>query len=239
VDCGGATSVVLDRNSELDCVASNSAGEADAILKVTDTSTGAATIRLADGESLPAAESVNDEINVEDSDEDSAASGDSADSDADEPDNTDDELSIGGLRVHDAAETLIQGDLAEQLGLELDASCDEVDDAAIGSEFSCTATTADGEVVELHAVVDREDHINVSTVNLVTAEVVPIFEQKAAEALSAEAGVPLTLDCGGAQAVVLDENSEIDCVASDGTTEQDAKLTVTDTSTGEFRIRLV
>ncbi len=64
-------------------------------------------------------------------------------------------FSIGGQSVDDAAVELIEGDLADQIGLgELTAACPEVPDAEVGTEFDCTATTADGAVIEI-AGVDR------------------------------------------------------------------------------------
>jgi hypothetical protein len=147
-------------------------------------------------------------------------------------------FSIGGESVEDAAEALIEGDLATQLGLELTATCPEVADPEVGTEFSCTATTADGETVQFDGVVDREDHIEVVTLNVIPADLLGEYAAAGADTVEASVGFPVVLDCG-TDPVVLDASNEMECTlaAADGTDATTAVLTVTDIDTGDFDIR--
>ena len=144
-------------------------------------------------------------------------------------------FSIGGQSVEEAAEELIAGELAEQIGLgELTPSCPAVEDPEVGVTFSCTATTPDGLTIEFAGVVDREDHINVEATNLVSG---PEIEQRFYETLNAQnpdAGLtPDGVDCGGDVIVLVDEQLTCD-VSPQNAPAQTATLTVIDIATGEF-----
>ncbi len=144
-------------------------------------------------------------------------------------------FSIGGQPLHEAAEELIAGDLADQLGLGvLTPTCNEVDDPAVGTTFTCTATTSDGQVVEFDGVVDREDHINIESTNVVSG---PVIEQALYQALNEDnpaAGLlPDGVDCGGEKVVLVAQKMTCEvnpAVGEAGT----ATLNLTDIDSGEF-----
>lgn len=150
-----------------------------------------------------------------------------------------DEFVFDGDSVAEAAIELIEGDLAGQIGLTLTASCPPVEEVEVGTEFECTATTESGETIKFDGVVDREDHINLESTNLVTANVLPAYETSAGELLSQEVGETVTVMCGEPGPKVLDDNSEMDCTATSGGTDRAAKITITDLETGEFRVRIL
>lgn len=144
-------------------------------------------------------------------------------------------FSIGGQPLHEAAEELIAGDLADQLGLgALTPTCGEIDDPEVGATFTCTATTADGTVVEFDGVVDGEDHINIESTNVVSG---PVIEQALYQALSednpAAELLPDGVDCGGERVVLVDRQMtcEVDAAAGEAGT---VDVTLTDIDNGEF-----
>lgn len=144
-------------------------------------------------------------------------------------------FSIGGQPVHEAAEELIAGDLADQLGLgELTPTCDEVEDPGVGTTFTCTATTSDGRVVEFDGVVDREDHINIESTNVVSG---PVIEQALYEALNNDnpaAGLsPDGVDCGGEKIILV--NQQMTCEVNPAAGEAGTvTVTLTDVDSGDF-----
>lgn len=149
------------------------------------------------------------------------------------------DFSIGGQSPEAAAEELIETELADELGLELDAECEDLEDPEVGSTFNCTGTTTDDQVAEFSAEIDREDHIDVNTTNVVSPDGMLLIEQSAGEALGEQVGVAVTIDCGGATTVILDEEATLDCTADDGTNQRDAVVIITDPATGQFRVELV
>lgn len=148
-------------------------------------------------------------------------------------------FSIGGQTVEEAAEELIAGDLAEQIGLgALIPDCPAVDDPEVGTTFACTATTADGQIITIDGVVDREDHIDLKATNLVAG---PPIEQQLAETLQTQnpdAGLTADgVDCGGEVIVLVDQ--QLTCeIRPANAPMQIATLTVIDSATGEFEFTL-
>ena len=149
-------------------------------------------------------------------------------------------FSIGGQSPESAATDLIEGELADLIGLgELSADCADVDDAQIGTEFACSATTADGRVVEFVTVIDREDHIDVTTTNVIRGDVIPDVEAAAIDLINANQGTSLTrqaLDCPE-DSIVWTPATELACVLTDGDgTVFDAVITFPDVESGDFSI---
>jgi hypothetical protein len=132
------------------------------------------------------------------------------------------------------AEGLITGTLAKDIGLgDLKAACDKPEKKTpiVGDTFKCTATTKDGEVIELLAEVDKPKHFNVNTTNLVAADAVPKYGEAAAGWLANELGIDLAsenMDCG-AKSLVLQDN-KMQCAVTDPSTGDvyDATVTIAD-----------
>lgn len=149
-------------------------------------------------------------------------------------------FSIGGQSVEDAAVELISGELADELGLgELSATCPPVEDPEVGTEFTCTATTSDGRTIEFDGVVDREDHIDVQTTNIILPDK---LEANFYDALSAQnPDVELAVegfDCGE-ETIVLEADDpssrQVTCeVTPTGQPTQTATLTVNDLATSDI-----
>ncbi len=153
------------------------------------------------------------------------------------------EFSIGGTSPEKAAETIIESEIPAQLGLtSLDATCDEVDQPEVGSTFACTATTDDGRVVRLTTVIDREDHIDVTTVNALNADDLARLEASGAEVLGAQVGVDLaadSIDCGDDAVILPDDGVMVCAFFPPGTDEvRDATYEITDLDTGTFNLAI-
>ncbi len=152
-----------------------------------------------------------------------------------------------GLSACSASETagetatgLIEGELSETFGLgTLEGSCEEPENEDVGSTFVCTGTTGD-QVIEFLATIDREDHVNVASTNVLLAEDMPTLEVAAVDALNTEFDfglAPDDIDCG-TELVVLDASQELVCGLTETATGDvyDATLTITDISQGAFDI---
>lgn len=125
---------------------------------------------------------------------------------------------------------VIEGELADQIGLgELEAECDEPDDRDVGTEFTCTATTEDDEVVELNAVFDAEDEVFVYPTNILLDSEMSTVEAEAAQVLGAEIGVevdPADIECP-VETMVLGADGILDCTITDPATGDRFALTAT------------
>ncbi|MEM9467335.1 MAG: hypothetical protein AAGA90_18315 [Actinomycetota bacterium] len=146
------------------------------------------------------------------------------------------EISFGGGSgsVEEAAAFLIEGELADQLGEPLTASCPEVADPEVGVTFDCTGTTEDGLVIDFAGIVDREDHIDLNSTNLIVADRVPDWELGLADSVSATIEAPVTVDCGE-RFLVLGDPAEFVCELSDELGEfADLRVTITDFEAGDF-----
>jgi hypothetical protein len=150
-------------------------------------------------------------------------------------------FSIGGQSIEDAAVELIEGDLAEGIGLgALEATCPEVADPAVGTEFDCTATTPDGAVIEFAGLVDREDHIDVQTTNVVVADAIGTFEAAGIDVINETEGTTLdasAMACGDSSIIIPDDGA-IGCELTLPDTGEvyDAVYTINDLATGDFSL---
>jgi hypothetical protein len=146
------------------------------------------------------------------------------------------DFSIGGESVENAATKLIESEIADAFGEPLTADCPAVPEPDIGTEFSCTADTADGRTLLFTGVIDREDHIDVNSTNVLRADTLPGWERAGAEVILGEAGVEATIDCGEASVVLVD--TEMTCTAtSDDGVSIDVIYTIEDPESGDFLIR--
>ena len=144
-------------------------------------------------------------------------------------------FSIGGKSVEEAAEELIAGDLADQLGLgALTPDCPAVEDPEVGTTFQCTATTPDGATIEFDGVVSSEDIVNVQATNVAEGA---ILEQGVAATFNAQnpdAGVTADdVACGGDKVVVVDRQVICEVTPPNGPT-QTATLTINDLAAGDI-----
>ncbi|MGB5759143.1 MAG: hypothetical protein WBM50_19685 [Acidimicrobiales bacterium] len=133
----------------------------------------------------------------------------------------------------DAAEALIEGDLADQIGLgPLDATCDG-DDPAAGDTFECSATPDGQATIRFTATINAEgDTVGVASTNLLLADQVQQVEAFAAALIEEQTGTLIgaeNFQCGETSIVVSD-GEIIDCTVTDPAdgTVYDAPVTVDD-----------
>ena len=148
------------------------------------------------------------------------------------------EFSIGGESADQAAVKLIEGEFATNIGFDVTANCPPVDSQEIGTTFSCTATTAEGETIQIAGEIDAEDHINVWSTNLLLPDDLDALEKAGAETLEPEIQAQLKIECSS-EPVILGSNSELTCLGTDEFNNQaDIIFTITDTQTGDFQVRV-
>lgn len=127
-----------------------------------------------------------------------------------------------------AAVELIEGELAEQIGLgPLAGECEEPTDTSTGSEFACTGTTEDGAVISFTSVFESDDEVYIYPTNLVVDS--SVFEAEAATTLGPEFGVeidPAQIECPEGT-TVLDGDGRMSCTITDVETGGVFPLTVT------------
>jgi hypothetical protein len=126
-------------------------------------------------------------------------------------------------------EGLIEGDLAEEIGLgDLDAECAEPAEKVEGETFECTATTDDGQTLTFQGTMTAEDEIHVVTTNLLLPDEVDTIRDEGARVLSDETGVDIAvddIDCGD-EAVLIDDVGDFTCAITDTSTGDVYDLTV-------------
>ena len=131
------------------------------------------------------------------------------------------EINIGSQSPENASEDLIEGELADLIGLgDLTANCSEPSSGDVGARFLCTADTEDGRIIEFQAVIE-DDGPYVETTNLVLADNLdPIVGSVLAE-IESLSGVDLAddaLDCG-ADSLIVDVSNQAICALTDPTGE--------------------
>ncbi|MCP3936650.1 MAG: hypothetical protein GY708_14890 [Actinomycetia bacterium] len=129
------------------------------------------------------------------------------------------EFSIGGDSPEEAATKVIEGDLADQLGLSLAADCPDVEDPVDGDAFTCTATTEDGSIVHFDATIDEAAQ-EVSVVSTNTLEASEL-ERAIAEVTNDDLGSALTpgdIECGEGSVIVAVDDSVVECQIADPAT---------------------
>ena len=127
-------------------------------------------------------------------------------------------LAACGGDAQQTATAVIENQIADQVGLgELTADCDEPDTREVGTTFSCTATTGDGDVIELTTTFEDDDRIFVLPTNVLLADDMPLVEAEAAQVIGSEVGAeiaPADVECPG-RSVVMDANDQMRCRITD------------------------
>lgn len=139
-------------------------------------------------------------------------------------------LSSCGGDAKATGEAVIERQIAEQVGLgELEASCDQPDEATVGESFACSATTQSGETMKLTATFEEEDRILVVPTNVVMGEEMELVEAEAADVLGPEVGAtidPSAVECPDTS-VVLDDEGRFTCTITDVDSGTTFELTAT------------
>lgn len=146
----------------------------------------------------------------------------------------------GGADYEQSAEELIEGELADTVGLgAVEATCEQPDGgeaAADGDTFTCTATTESGEVVNYVATANG-DTVEVETTNVIVGANMGEVERITAESLTQQIGVELpaaNVDCGEASVVVAGDTI-LTCALTDPETDDvyDVELSNIDITAGD------
>ena len=149
-------------------------------------------------------------------------------------------FSVGGSDTldSDSAADAVDEEFTDALQLgDLSTECDVPNDADEGDEFTCTSTTADGEVIVWEGVATSRSEFDVETTNLLNADAVEVLEGDIVASLVDE-GVPVedgAVDCGGS-ARVIDAGGSLVCAVTDpGGAIYDVTITISDLESGAFR----
>ena len=141
-----------------------------------------------------------------------------------------------------AAEQLIAGPLAEQVGLgPLTASCPDMTGATGGDVFPCTAATETDRLLNVDAAILPSGQVELSTTNVILGSALPSFEQSAVDAINkVRPDANLTtgaVECGETSVVLPDDRMLI-CELTDPRTEQifEVSLTVDDIEGRQFSL---
>ena len=106
-------------------------------------------------------------------------------------------LQIRGQSVDEAAVELINGDFAQMVGIgPLTTTCDEVVEPEVGTEFGCLSTSGDNQTIEWGVRVDRDNHIDVQSHNVVLQLTLDALEQDAVAVLYGDNPLGVAIDCG-------------------------------------------
>lgn len=141
-----------------------------------------------------------------------------------------------------AAEQLIAGPLAEQVGLgPLSPSCPDMTAAKGGDVFPCTAATETDRLVNVDAAILPTGQVELSTTNVILGSALPSFEQSAVDAINKvrpDANLATgAVECGD-NSVVLPDDRMMICELTDPQTEQifEVSLTVDDIEGRQFSL---
>lgn len=141
-----------------------------------------------------------------------------------------------------AAEQLIAGPLAEQVGLgPLSPSCPDMTSATGGDVFPCTAATETDRLVNIDAAILPSGQVELSTTNVIVGSALPSFEQSAIDAINKvrpDANLATgAVECGDSSVVLPDDRMMI-CELTDPRTEQifEVSLTVDDIEARQFSL---
>jgi len=139
------------------------------------------------------------------------------------------------------ADEMIVGDLAPTLGLgPLTSTCPDPGELAPDTTFVCSATTEEGQVIQVEAVVNAEGRLQLTTANVVSSAALPSFERGVAAMLNDSVGSNFTaesVDCGPT-AVVLPPDLTMGCALVMPASGEvfDVTMTVTDLDERHFSL---
>ena len=123
-------------------------------------------------------------------------------------------FSFGSESPAEAAEGLIEGEWADQFGLDLtDASCSDPANEDPGTRFPCQATLDGAAFVEFDVLIESEDRIVAQSTNVIFSEQFPAIADAIAGSFADQGIEGLTtesLDCG-ANIIVLGSERTIVC----------------------------
>jgi len=149
-------------------------------------------------------------------------------------------LSIGGADPADASVEIIEGELADIIDLgAISATCGSPESVEVGTTWNCDGVT-DAGTIDFLVEVDREDHINVQTENVLLGDQVVLLADSAAESIEQRLGVELApgaLDCGD-RSVILPPSSELSCTIDTGNEAIETTITITDLSDTSYEVDL-
>jgi hypothetical protein len=127
------------------------------------------------------------------------------------------------------AEALIEGPLTDEIALgELTATCDQPANLEQGETFECTATTPDGDTIELVGELTSDDDLNVQTTNLLTADDVELILSAIADAVAVEVDADVVagdITCPP-RSVILDARGDFVCEIVDRSTDDVYPITI-------------
>ena len=72
--------------------------------------------------------------------------------------------SAGKTDFKKTAESVIVKEWKKQLGTDIKATCEEPTSTAVGTKFSCTGTTDDGQEAQFEAEITKKDEVTVNQV---------------------------------------------------------------------------
>lgn len=146
-------------------------------------------------------------------------------------------------RYLEAGKELIEGDLADQIGLgPLEATCTG-EDLEAGDTFDCTATAGGLEPIRFVGTVDDdEDGVNLSSVNLLLADQVEQVEAFSASLIADQTSVaigPEHFECSDGS-IIIENGQILDCLLTDPTdgTVYEAPVTVQDLETMQVLVNV-
>lgn len=127
-------------------------------------------------------------------------------------------ISADDRRYLDAGEALIEGELADDIGLgSLEADC-RGRSLDPGATFDCTARSSRGPAIDFVGTISADgEGVDLASTNLLLAHQVEEIERFAAELISGETGVPLGdghFECSD-NSVVVGADHTIDCLVTD------------------------
>jgi len=147
-------------------------------------------------------------------------------------------LSIGGQDPAEASAELIETELAELINLgPIAATCDSPESVEVGTTWQCEGVV-DAGTIDFEVEVDREDHLNIQTKNVVLANQVQTIAVTAMRQLNESVGQSLpdeAMDCG-TSSVILSSTNEFVCALGTGADIYDTTITITDPDTAAFTV---
>lgn len=142
-----------------------------------------------------------------------------------------------------AGEELIEGELADGIGLgPLDADCSGRELSA-GDTFECSATpNGQGTIRFIATINEQGDQVNISSTNLLLAEQVEEIESFAASLIEEQTGSPIgaeNFECAD-RSLIISSGETIDCLVTDPSdgTVYGATVTVEDVAQPSVRVQL-